>query len=59
MHNGVDLKSIQKRVGHKDIETTLKIYAKIREKKAKEELTRKLNDMLPMKKYKPEDKSKK
>ncbi|MBQ7582688.1 MAG: site-specific integrase [Lachnospiraceae bacterium] len=35
VHNGLDVKSIQRWVGHSDIDTTLKIYAQVKEREAK------------------------
>ncbi len=38
IHEEFDVKRIQKWVGHADIETTLKIYAKVKDKEAKQEI---------------------
>ena len=38
VHEGFDIKRIQKWVGHADINTTLKIYAKVKDKEAKQEI---------------------
>ncbi len=46
VHQGFDVKSIQKWVGHADIETTLKIYAKVKDKEAKQEILNGLNDII-------------
>lgn len=35
VHQGMDVKSIQKWVGHADIDTTLRIYAKVKDKESK------------------------
>ena len=51
VHNNVDIKTIQKWVGHKDINTTLKIYAKVKDREAKEELSKELGNLFPLKKY--------
>ncbi len=37
VHQGMDVKSIQKWVGHADIDTTLRIYAKVKDKESKRE----------------------
>ena len=44
----MDVKSIQKWVGHKDINTTLKIYAKVKEKEAKKEISDKMNSIIKL-----------
>ncbi|MCR4791627.1 MAG: site-specific integrase [Lachnospiraceae bacterium] len=51
VHEGMDIKSIQKWVGHKEIDTTLKYYAKVKEKEAKIEISEKMNGIVPMKDY--------
>ena len=51
VHKGYDVKSIQKYVGHKEIDTTLKIYAKVKEKEAKEEISKDLHNLFPPKNY--------
>ncbi|MCR4928810.1 MAG: site-specific integrase [Lachnospiraceae bacterium] len=51
VHEGMDVKSIQKWVGHKDINTTLKIYAKVKEKEAKQQISNAMTNVLPLKKY--------
>ena len=43
----MDIKSIQKWLGHADEETTLKIYAKVKEKEAKNEVSEHLGDIIP------------
>ena len=48
IHEGMDVKSIQKWVGHKDINTTLKIYAKVKEKEAKKEISDKMNSIIKL-----------
>ena len=51
VHQGMDVKSIQKWVGHKDIDTTLRIYAKVKDKEAKREISDKMNGIIPLKDY--------
>lgn len=51
VHQGMDIKSIQKWVGHADINTTLKIYAKVKEKEAKQQISNAMTNVLPLKKY--------
>jgi hypothetical protein len=51
IHEGFDVKRIQKWVGHADIETTLKIYAKVKDKESKMEISNAMNDIIPLKKY--------
>ena len=51
VHEGFDVKSIQKWVGHKDIETTLKIYAKVKDKEAKQEILKGMNSLIPPRHY--------
>lgn len=51
VHNGRDIKEIQKWVGHADVNTTLKIYAKVKEKEAKKEILKEMDDLIPLKKY--------
>ena len=43
---GMNIKAIQKWVGHKEIETTLKIYARVKDKEAKEEVSKKMSNIL-------------
>ena len=47
----MDVKSIQKWVGHADIDTTLRIYAKVKDKEAKKEISNAMNDIIPLKDY--------
>lgn len=47
VHAGYDVKSIQKWAGHADINTTLQIYASIRDQEAKKELLDGMNELLP------------
>jgi integrase len=54
VHQGMDIKSIQKWVGHKDLDTTLRIYAQVKEKEAKREILDKMKEIIPLKKYKEE-----
>ncbi|SCY52225.1 Site-specific recombinase XerD [Butyrivibrio hungatei] len=51
VHQGMDVKSIQKWVGHADINTTLKIYAKVKDKEAKKEISNTMNGIIPLKEY--------
>ncbi len=51
IHQGMDVKSIQRWVGHADIDTTLKIYAKVKDKEAKKEISDKMNGIIPLKDY--------
>ena len=51
VHQGMDVKSIQKSVGHKDIDTTLRIYAKVKDKEAKREISDKMTGIIPLKNY--------
>ena len=47
----MDVKSIQKWVGHTDIDTTLRIYAKVKDKEAKREISDAMNGIIPLKIY--------
>ena len=51
VHQGMDVKSIQKWVGHADYETTLKIYAKVKDKEAKREISNTMTGIIPLKHY--------
>ncbi len=51
VHQGMDVKSIQKWVGHADINTTLRIYAKVKDKEAKREISNAMNGIIPLKDY--------
>ena len=51
VHQGMDVKSIQKWVGHADYETTLKIYAKVKDKEAKREISDKMTSVITLKEY--------
>ena len=51
VHEGYDIKSIQKWVGHADIDTTLRIYAKVKDKESKKEISDGLNNLIQPKKY--------
>ncbi|MCR5232861.1 MAG: site-specific integrase [Lachnospiraceae bacterium] len=51
VHPGMDVKSIQKWVGHADIDTTLRIYAKVKDKESKKEISAKMTDIIPLKDY--------
>ena len=46
VHEGHDVKSIQKWVGHADIDTTLRIYAKVKDKEVKEEISRSMSEKI-------------
>lgn len=48
VHQGMDVKSTQKWVGHADIDTTLRIYAKVKDKAAKKEVSDTMNNILPL-----------
>lgn len=52
VHQGMDVKSIQKWVGHADINTTLKIYAKVKDKEAKREVSKTMDALIRLKKDK-------
>ena len=49
--DGGDVKSIQKWVGHADIDTTLRIYAKVKAKEAKREISDAMAGMIQMRNY--------
>ncbi|WP_026513377.1 tyrosine-type recombinase/integrase [Butyrivibrio sp. LB2008] len=51
VHRGMDVKSIQKWVGHADIDTTLKIYAKVKDKEAKKEISDAMTGIISLKDY--------
>ena len=51
VHKNLDVKSIQKWVGHADIDTTLKIYAKVKDKAAKQEISKSMSDIFQPKQY--------
>ena len=51
VHENFDVKGIQKWVGHKDINTTLKIYAKVKDKEAKQEILNGMNNIIKPKSY--------
>ena len=51
VHEGYDVKRIQKWVGHADIDTTLKIYAKVKDKEAKQEILNGMNNLIKPKSY--------
>ena len=48
VHNNCDVKYIQEWVGHADIATTLKIYARVKQKEAKHEVAEKMNTIIPL-----------
>jgi len=47
-----DVKKIQEWVGHADLDTTLKIYAKVKEKASKLAVSDTMNDILPLSEFK-------
>ena len=47
----MDVKSIQKWVGHADIDTTLRIYAKVKDKESKIEISDRMKGIIPLKDY--------
>lgn len=51
VHQGMDVKSIQKWVGHADIDTTLRIYAKVKDKESKREISDAMTGIIPLKNY--------
>lgn len=51
VHMGYDVKSIQKWAGHEDINTTLMIYAKAKDKEAKSEILKGMDELIKPKKY--------
>lgn len=51
VHQGMDVKSIQKWVGHADIDTTLRIYAQVKDKAAKCEISNAMTDLIQLKDY--------
>ena len=51
VHQGMDVKSIQKWVGHADIDTTLRIYAKVKDKESKHEISENMKEIIPLKTY--------
>lgn len=50
VHAGMDVKSIQNWVGQKDIDTTLKIYAQVKDKEGKKEVSDMMNNAIPISK---------
>lgn len=51
VHQKWDVKAIQKWVGHRDLDTTLKIYAKIKEQESKQLIAKSIEELLPNVKY--------
>ena len=51
---GYDVKSIQKWAGHEDINTTLMIYAKAKDKEAKSEILKGMDELIKPQKYVPD-----
>ena len=51
VHQGMDVKTIQKWVGHADIDTTLRIYAKVKDKEAKKEVSDAMTSIITLKNY--------
>ncbi len=56
VHQGMDVKSIQKWVGHADIDTTLRIYAKVKDKESKREISETMKGIIRLKDYKEDKK---
>ncbi len=52
VHRGFEIKEIQKWVGHKDYETTAKIYALIKEKESKKNISKDMSNIIKPKSYK-------
>ncbi len=52
VHDNYDPKSVQKWVGHADYNTTLKIYAKVKEKESKIAISEHMSGLIKPKKYK-------
>lgn len=48
VHEGLDIKSIQKWVGHSDPTTTLKIYTKVKDADAKEQVSATMMQIIPL-----------
>lgn len=48
VHQGLDVKSIQKWVGHAELDTTLRIYAKVKDKEAKKEISDAMKELIPL-----------
>ena len=51
VHEGKDVKSIQKWVGHADLDTTLRIYAKVKDKESKKEISEAMNGIISLGDY--------
>lgn len=51
VHQGYDIKTIQKWVGHADVDTTLKIYARVKDKESKQEVLKGMDQIIQIKKY--------
>lgn len=51
VHDGKDIKSIKDWVGHETIDTTLKWYAKAKEKESKTEISENMSNILRLKEY--------
>lgn len=49
VHRGFDIKQVQKWMRHADVETTLKIYAKAKDKEAKKAVLEGLHEIMPFK----------
>lgn len=43
---GMDVKSIQKWVGHKDIDTTLRVYARVKDRESKKEVSERMKELI-------------
>lgn len=51
VHQGKDIKSIQDWVGHADVDTTLRIYAKVKDKEAKRDVSDTMTGVIRIKDY--------
>lgn len=51
VHMNLDIKTIQKWVGHADIDTTMRIYAKVKDKESKMEVSDTMKNTLGLKNY--------
>ena len=51
VHQGMDVKSIQKWVGHADLDTTLRIYAKVKDKESKKEVSDTMKELIQLRDY--------
>ena len=51
VHQGLDVKSIQNWVGHADLDTTLRIYAKVKDKESKKDVSNTMKEVIQLKDY--------